>query len=261
MAALDVRVSQYSLTVDASETIEVMVQNANNPWGRRLHDVLIHAMTGAADAHFAVSPYVAVSRAELDPRVADGPGLPDMGDRSVCGVLGKLEAGGFVTTRTVTRESPTENYLTDGRIVTAVEVHRPFVILSVRYGWSPGARWSDYADRWDVTDRSYIVPAGWYLVGEVGEHCYDLAGVAGMDGDSDDTFCWLYGLEGFDASHCMAECGACGARWTADGGSWRFEPDCCDASAWSFDDAEDFGPSDTIGCPNCGTGRVGFQIS
>nr|WP_157527225.1 hypothetical protein [Kibdelosporangium sp. MJ126-NF4] len=260
MATLEACVSKYSLTVDASETIDLMVQNADNPWGRRLRDALIQATSGR-DACFAVSPYAALSHAEMDPRASDGLDLPDVGDASLCRVLSNLEAAGLIATRTVLHEAPSENYLTDGRIVTAVEVMRPFVLVTVRHSWSSGAWRSMYADRWEIAERSYIVPAGWYLVGEVGEHCYDLAGVAGMDGISDDTFCWLYDLEGFDASHCMAECDSCGSRWTADGGSWRFEPDWCDAPAWSFDDAEDFGPNETVGCPSCGTGRVYFQIS
>jgi hypothetical protein len=261
MATLEPCVSQYSLTVDASETVDQMMQSADNPWGRRLHDALLQAMSGRSGASFAVSPYVAVSHADLGPQAPDNPDLPEVGDSSLSGVLSKLEAANLVTTRTVLHESPSENYLTDGRIITAVEVHRPFVILSVDYRWSRGLRVNTYADRWDVTERTYIVPAGSYLVGEVGEHCYDLVGVAGMAGLSEDTFCWLYELEGFAASHCLAECDSCGSRWTADGGSWRFEPDWCDAPAWSFDDAEDFDTTNTVACPSCGNGRVGFLLS
>jgi hypothetical protein len=180
-------------------------------------------------------------------------------------VLANLEAAGLITARTVLHESAAETYLSEGRIVTAVEVHRSFALVTVRYSWSSAAglwRTGVYADQWRVTDRSYIVPPGWYLVGEVGEYRYDLAGVAGMAGASDDIVCWLFDLEGFGASHCCAECDACGSRWSADSGSWRFDADWCDAYAWSFDDAEDFDDkTNTIACPQCRLGRVGFMIS
>ncbi len=249
-------VSQYSLTVDAAETIDLMTASADNPWGRRLHDALVFAM--GRDETFAVSPYVSVNHEDFAPQSLDESSLPEVGDRAVDAVLSRLEKAGLVTTRTVLHESTSENYLSDNRIVTAVRVLRPFALVSVAYRWSSRSLLG-YADRWEITDRSYIVPAGCYLVGEVGELVYDLAGVAGMAGDSDDTFYWLYDLEGFSASHCLAGCDSCGARWSAECGSWRFEADACDARSWSFDDAEGF-EGNTIACPRCASGRVGFMI-
>ncbi|MFC0105537.1 hypothetical protein [Kibdelosporangium aridum] len=252
-------VQQFSLTVDVAETIGLMVENADNPWGRRLHDALSFAMAG--DVVFAVSPYVAVPHAVFAPDAQrDSADIWEVGGRSVCDVLGSLEKAGLISTRTVLHESPSETYLSDGRIVTAVNVLRPFALVSVAYRRSSQARFTlGYADTWEITDRSYIVPVGWYLVGEVGEYVYDLSGVAGVAGDSDDTLCWLFDIEGFDASHCSAGCSSCGSRWAAESGSWTFDPDCCDACTWSFDDAEDF-EDNTIGCPQCRTGRVGFMI-
>nr|WP_157528223.1 hypothetical protein [Kibdelosporangium sp. MJ126-NF4]CEL17643.1 hypothetical protein [Kibdelosporangium sp. MJ126-NF4] len=265
MSILEPCVSQFSLTIDAAETITLMVESADTPWGRRLNDALIMAM-GTGDT-FAVSPYGTVTHADFAPgSLIDSAKVVEVGDRSVCGVLSSLEKAGLVTTRTVLHEDSHETYLSEGRIITSVHVERAFVLVSVDYRWSTRARysssWDTYADLWEITDRSYIVPEGWYLVGEVGEYVYDLAGVAGAVRDSDDCFYWLYDLEGFSASHCMAECDQCGSRWTAESGSWHFEADWSDACSWSFDDAWDFDESaNTVGCPQCGTGRVAFMIS
>jgi hypothetical protein len=137
-------------------------------------------------------------------------------------------------------------------------VHRPFVLVGVEYRWSRDAQgWRVGTDEWQmITNRSYIVPAGWYLVGEVGDYRAELVGVAGMDSDPEGC---VFEWEGFGAFDCMAGCDSCDACWLAQGGSWHFRPDGCDGPEWDFDDADDF-EGDTVGCPACGCGRVGFSI-
>ena|SRR5438067_165376 len=262
MTILEACVSRFSLTVDACDTITVMVDSADNPWGRRLHDALDFAL--CAESAYAVTPYEGFGVADFRPDAPDRTDMPDVADRFVSGVLGKLQAADYVTARTVLHETSSQAYLSDGRTVTAVQVHRPFALVGVEYRFSCEAQsrviryGHAYADRWEITGRSYIVPAGWYLVGETGDYTSELAGVAGMDNDPDGV---VFELEGFDASECAAGCQSCGARWLAYADSWHFEPDDCDAAPWDFDDADGIDEgTNTVACPACGTGRVGFMI-
>jgi hypothetical protein len=71
---------------------------------------------------------------------------------------------------------------------------------------------------------------------------------------------WVSEIDGFGASHCGAGCDTCGGRWLAESGSWHFAPDDGADDGWDFDDADDFDERNTIACPSCGTGRVGFLI-
>ncbi|MFD2414810.1 hypothetical protein [Amycolatopsis pigmentata] len=259
MTILEASVSRFSLTVDARDTITLMVDNADNPWGRRLHDALDFAL--CAESACVVTPYERVGMEDFRP---DAPTRHDVADRFVADVLDKLQAEGYTTARTVFHETSSETYLSDGRTVTAVQVHRPFALVGVEYQFSREAhsravRYGHaYADRWEITGRSYIVPAGWYLVGEIGDYTSELVGVAGMDGDPDGV---VFELEGFDASECAAGCQACGARWLAYADSWHFEPDDCDTAPWDFDDADGIDETtNTVACPACRIGRVGFMI-
>jgi hypothetical protein len=265
MAILEASVSRYSLEADVSDTIATLVDSAENPWGRRLRDALEFAMY--AETAYVVAPYAGLGLDDFRPGIADRPDMPDVADRSVCGVLDKLRNEGYVNLRTVLHETSSNSYLSDGRIITAVEVLRPFALVAVQYRFSREANrrvvtdGHAYADRWQFGDRSYIVPAGWYMVAETGDYVTRLDGVIGMDAMSDDTVCWLDSLEGFSASHCAAGCQDCGARWMAWSGSWHFDPDDCVADAWDFDDADDFDDTaGTVACPSCGTGRVAFDI-
>lgn len=266
MTILTPSVSRYSLTVDAAETIAALVESADNPWGRRLDDVLRLAMV--AESAYPVAPYAAVSHEDFLPGAAKRSDMPDVAAFSVAGVLDKLQDAGYVTVHNAWRETSSEAYLSDGRIVTAVHVLRPFVLVTVKYSWSPEAdrraMMTDHgsADQWDIADRSYTVPAGWYLVGETGDYnMFDLVGVAGIDSEHDDWTCWLDDLEGFGASYCAAGCQTCGARWLAYGDSWHFAADGCDADPWDFEEADEIDETTgTIACPACGTGRAGFDI-
>jgi hypothetical protein len=262
MTTLEASVCRFSLTVDASDTIKILVDSSDNPWGRRLHDVLAYATY--AESAYAVAPYVNVCLADFRP---DGSEVPDVADRFVSGVLDKLQTAGYVETRDVLHETTGETYLSEGRTVTAVHVVRPFALVGVDYRFSREAnsraiRYGHaYADQWKITDRSFVVPVGWYLVGETGDFTPDLVGVAGIAADSDDLICSLFELEGFGASTCLAGCGTCDARWSAESGSWHFRADDCDADAWDFDDADDVDETaGTVACPACGTGRVGFSV-
>lgn len=266
MTILAPSVSRYSLIADAATTIAAMVESADNPWGRRLHDALRCAMY--AESAYPVAPYVPVSHEDFRPDAPKRPDMPDVEALSASGVLDKLQDAGYVTVHNAWRETASEAYLSDGRTVTAVHVIQPFALVAVKYSWSPEAdrraTISGYgaADRWEIADRTYTVPAGWYLVGEIGDYnVTELVGVAGIDGDRTDWACWLDGLEGFGASYCAAACPSCGNRWLAYGDSWRFMPDECDADAWDFEEAQDIDETTgTIACPACGTGRVAFDI-
>lgn len=263
MTILETSVSRFSLTVDASDTITVMTDNADNPWGRRLHDAL--TLATFEESAYAVAQYLRVDLEDFRPDTPERPDMPDVAGRDPSAVLHALQAAGYVAVRTVLHETSSEGYLSDGRVVTAVQVLRPFALVGVGYRFSREAnsraiRYGHaYADQWEITERSYNVPAGWYLIGETGDYVTTLAGVAGMNSDPDGC---VFELEGFGASHCAAECGTCCARWAAESGSWHFRADECDADPWCFDDAEDVDEtSGTIACPTCGTGRVGFAIS
>lgn len=273
MTILEVSVSRYSLVVDTADTIRAMLENAGTSWGRRLHDALAFAVS--EDVAYAVAPYSAVALEDFRPDAPISPDRPDVADRCTDGVLRELERAGFLTTRTVWCETSSEAYLSDGRTVTAVHVVCPFALVGVRYWLTSDAHHRvvltghAYADRWEITDRTYQVPAGWYLVGETGDYTSSLVGVAGMTrGDDTDPHstadgltCWLDDVEGFGASYCAAECPSCHARWMAQSGSWHFRPDDCDVNGWNFDDATDFDEEhSTVACPSCGSGRVSFMI-
>lgn len=264
MTLAEVSVSRFSLTVDAFDTIRAVLDSGNTPWGRRLHDALILATT--EEAAYADAPYVPIGPESFCPGMPKRGDLPDVADRSVGDVLRKLESSGFVSPYALWSETSGQAYLSNGRTVTAVRVLRPFALVGVRYSFSPtvyrdvARHGYAYADRWEITDRTYIVPAGWYVMGEVGDYVLSLVGVTGIapsngahpDDVAEHLAYWVSDIDGFGAAHCGAGCDACGGRWLAESGSWHFAPD---------DDAhDDFDEPNTIACPSCGTGRVGFLI-
>ncbi|MCK2239771.1 MULTISPECIES: hypothetical protein [unclassified Crossiella] len=266
MTILETSVSRFSLTVDVSDTVAVMIDNADTPWGRRLHEAL--ALATSADTAYAVTPYVSVGLDDFRPDAPQRPDRPDVADCHVSGVLGKLAAARYLTARTELRESSSESYLSDGRTVTSVAVHRPFALVEVDY-WlrrdanRPTSQYGyAYARRWEISHRSHIVPAGLYLIGETGDHVPRLTGVAGVEANRTDLVSHLFDLEGFGASTCDADCDACGAQWRAECGSWHFRAEDCPTDAWYFDDAAGIDDTTgTIACPACRAGRVGFAIS
>jgi len=215
-----------------------------------------------------VAPYAQVTREDFRPDRPQRTDMPDVEAPSVSGVLDKLQDAGYVIMHNAWRETSSDAYLSHGRIVTAVHVLRPFALVTITCSWSPEANRramvTGYgsADRWEIADRSYVVPAGWYLVGEIGDYTmFDLVGVAGIDAEHDDWACWLDGLEGFGASYCAAGCQSCDARWLAYGDSWHFTADECDTDPWDFEEAQEIDETTaTIACPACHTGRVGFDI-
>src|SRR5438094_149392 len=106
MTILEASVSRFSLTVDACDTITVMVDNADNPWGRRLFDALNFALY--VESAYAVNPYERFGVEDFRPDAPDRPDMPDVADRFVSGVLGKLQAAGYVTARTVLHETSSQ---------------------------------------------------------------------------------------------------------------------------------------------------------
>ncbi|GAA1748640.1 hypothetical protein [Streptomonospora arabica] len=267
MTIMDVDVARYSLTVDARETLSAVLASGNARRGAKLDRILQASLcgVGTADAAFAVAPFVRVDDDDFRPGPDAGDDWPDVADRDESGVLAAMERAGLVETFDVFSEGVGTSYLNEGRVLTAVRVLRPFAVVTVAYRWT-GARLG-YADRWTITDRTPVVGTGTYLVGMVGDFAMTYVGATGLDatgdepGMSDDLlFMWLVEQEGFLASTCLAGCDACGGRWEADGGSWHFQPEyASDADAFDFDDTEDH-DGDTVACPCCATGRVGFLV-
>ncbi|MGO1053249.1 hypothetical protein [Crossiella sp. CA198] len=251
-----------------------MLAEADRPWGRRLNDALLLAASEAAA--YAVTPYTPVPMADLRPDVPPRADRPDIAACDAAGVLHALARTGLAEVRTVWSEPYTDAYLNTGRRLLAVHVLRPFVVLGVRYWHSREAldhlarTGHAYSDQWELTERSHIVPAGWYLVGLVGDLFFTLVGAAAMNVDPDehpDVVAERLGLraldtEGFGAEHCQAECAACGSRWGAGSGSWLFRPEGdTTARGWDFDTLGEVSDNGTVPCPHCKTGQVGFCIS
>lgn len=265
MSTIDVSISRYSLSVDTAQTLESLLAAADNEHGLRLLEALDIALRStvayAAPAKRTVTPD------DVCPGAGESPDLPCLTGPSAGDLLQQLEAVGFVTARTELIEQAGTAYLSEGRAVTAVHVVAPFTVVTVDYSFSREAdsraiRYGHaYADQWDISHRTSIVPAGWYLVAEIDDigRTPELVGVAGFDELSDDVVAWLFELEGFGASTCAAGCDSCGGRWRAESGEWTFHPEGCAAETWAFDDADDF-RADTIACPDCRVGRVGFIV-
>lgn len=246
MSALEVSVSRYSLTVDTFQTFESLSDVAENESGNRLRAALEAAVCATA-AYVAPADCV-ISVGDM---CSDPPDLPYVAGATTSNVLAALESAGKLTARTEFVEQSSDTYLSEGRTVTIVHVLQPFTIVTAEHGLSREAN----------IDQSEVVPVGWYLVGETNE-CHrapELVCVVGMNELSDDVVAWLYELDGFAATTCLAGCSTCGNQWCAESGSWTFQPDGCDAKPWAFDDAEDF-RKNMIACPACSTGRVGFVV-
>jgi hypothetical protein len=294
-------VEQYTLELDAEETVHAVLDaglRGEDAWA------LAAVLRAATDG-----PPVFAVAAEITAGASAGSGIGDVDaaafvpvtESTVDSVLAALAAGGLSVVRSVWRDRPGQAYLSDGRIFTAVRVLRPFILLTrgddgrwIRFPADPGMQEEDLATPHTAADtapgsdldpvsastsasaRVGVVPAGWYLVAEVGDLWPSLMGVTGIDTStvawSVDVSCpgavaerltsWLVELEGFGASRCDARCNGCGDRWYAEAGSWHFTPDPeVDAVAWDFDDADGFEPDGTICCPDCRCGRVGFSIT
>jgi hypothetical protein len=200
--------------------------------------------------------------------------LPAVGASMTDEVLAALVGPGLVRRWTVAQDTATATYLSEGRILTAVLVLRPFTLYRRHDGeWLPATEADEPGER-----PVSVVPEGWYLVAEAGGAAPCMVGVVGIDSsafrtggedtaaeDAEDTARRLADViadsEGFGASRCHARCAGCGGRWYADEGSWHFSPEVAGGDvAWEFDDADGF-DAGTIACPNCCTGRVSFRIS
>ena len=293
-------VEQYTLELDAGESVDAVLDA-----GLRGDDAdaLAAVLRAATDGPpvFAVAAGITAGAGAGSGvgAVVDAAAFVPVTESTVDGALAALAAGGLVVARSVWRERPGQAYLSDGRFFTAVRVLQPFTLLTrdddgrwIRFPADPGRQEEDLAAPRTTADtapqpdpaqaqspagvRVGVVPAGWYLVAEVGDLWPSLVGVTGVDpatvARSVDVSCpgavaerltsWLAELEGFGASRCDARCNGCGGRWYAEAGSWHFSPDPeVDVVAWDFDDADGFEPDGTICCPDCRCGRVGFSIT
>lgn len=261
MSVTAARVDRYCLTVDAADTLRAVLDSADTPWGRRLDNALRTATYYGSV--YAVDPWAPVTLQDFAPGPHNGPDRPDVAAPTVGRVLDGLRDAGYLTTHDVWSETSGAAYLNEARCLTAVQVLRPFVLVAVEYGWTHGALLG-YADRWAISERTYIVPAGGYLIAETCDWETRLVGVAGLTFDhAEDLACRVAEIEGFGASRASAGCDTCDRTWFADSGSWHFTPDSDSgdavASGWDYDDAEDF-DGDTVACPGDCPGRVGFLI-
>jgi hypothetical protein len=279
-AALAVAVSEYRLTVDAAETVRAVLDTGHRRRGQRLAAALAFASRDSeATAVYPAPPFIPLDLDQLDPARCV---LPDIAAGSPCDVVRRLATAGYLTTHHVWRDTSGQTYADDGRTLTAIRVLRAFALARVEYHRTD-PRSLGNADRWAVTERTPVVGRGWYLLGEIGDHRSDLVGATGLHTwDADpalhpDTAAELLTyrvaeIEGFPASTCLAGCARCGARWTAEQGSWHFHPDpeldtptnhadrpAVMPAAFDFDDAADF-DDNAIRCPHCGLGRVGFTV-
>lgn len=264
-----VSVSQYCLTVDADDTVRAVLDSAGTVKGQLLKEALCLPNVGLRHrAIYPVAPGAQLDDADLDPRRTD---LVDVDPVSSCtdAMLRKLEEAGYLTIHDVWHDTSGQTYASEGRTLTAVCVQRAFSLVAVAYSWSSPAAMG-YADQWIIAACTPVVDMGWYVIGETGDYRSSLVGVAYI-GPSDDRhrgdvveslFFWVSETPGFCASHCYAECDTCGSRWETEEGSWHFTPEYgTDATEWDFDDAEGFGDDDTVTCPACQKGRVGFLIT
>jgi hypothetical protein len=265
MSTPNVAVSRYSLTIDTMDTFAALFHAADNENGDLLLDALNTALCGTyvyavPEGHVRTPESFRISNGEL-------PDLPLLKEPSAEGLLATLETAGYLTARTELFENSEGTYLSEGRAITAVHVTKPFAVVAVKYEYSAAAHDTAvpgrpyHPDIVDITHEAAVVPEGWYLVCELADtyRTPALIGAVGMTELSDDVVAWLFDLEGFGASTCLAGCDNCGGRWRAESGNWEFNPDECDSDAWYFDNAEDF-LKDTIACPSCQTGRVGFLV-
>jgi hypothetical protein len=266
---MDVSVERYSLTICARDTVNSLLDCADHGRGARLDDALSSACEYRGTAAYAVTPFMRVERDHFRPDAEDV--WPSVGGRDEADVLHNLAKAGVVELDTVWRDTDGDSYLDEGRIITAVRVLRPFAVVQVAYRWDPGSiRY--YADHWEITGRTRVVGMGTYVVGEIGDFRMSYVGAASIDSarvnergtDLDTLTCWAVEQQDFDASHCEAGCDDCGARWSAECGSWHFRPHDFDGpaevAAFDYDDAEDHDMNDTIACPHCHTGRAGFMV-
>lgn len=235
-----VSVAQFSLTVDAAQTIRTVLDSEDTVRGELLHQALRFATLKAPVS-------VAAADMPLDSD-ADAVAVEVTGVR-IDDVLEKLATAGYVVVKQVWSEDSDSAYLDQARTVTAVHVLRPFTLCTT----DPSGR----------HDRTQAFPAGWYLLGAVGDHTPTVVRVAAVEGDDAESLGdWLVEQEGFLASTCTAGCDTCGNQWTAQAGEWTFAPEEGNSTlVWAFEDAKDVDEQrNTIACPACAVGRVGFHI-
>lgn len=259
MAIGDVIVEQYCLAVSARDTVNEVLDSGDRESGGALEDALL---TAARDeCVFLLDPSADVSHDAFHPDRVDD--LPTVNAPNLYFAVSHLEKHGYLRTHDVWTEGTGNSYLDQGRVITAYEVTRPFRLASVRYRYVYGG---DYyypaSDRWFVDEVTPVISAGLYLAGYVGDYSLTLEGIAEIEPrDEESLFYDLVEVEGFMASRCDARCEACDAHWFAESGSWHFQPETRGAAPeWDYDDVEEFHDDDTVPCPSCASGRVGFLI-
>ncbi|WP_148309628.1 hypothetical protein [Kutzneria albida] len=240
-----VSVAPFSLTVSAVDTLRVVLEGGDTARGQLLHDALTFA-TSEHTAHPVAGD--APVRPQF-PRVAADGSVVDVARLDAQDVVTALVDTGYLTARPVWSEPSHDAYLDQGRTVLVIHVLRQFTLTTTTVS---GQR-----------DRTVVTPVGWYLLALVGDHTSSLVGATGVDfEDAEAAGNWLVEQEEFGAAHCAAGCDCCGNRWQAEAGEGTFTPDEGDATlVWHFDDAKDVDEErNTIACPACGIGRVGFDI-
>src|SRR6266545_2636334 len=266
MSPLSVTVEQYVLSVDAAETIRAVLDTTDTRGGDRLAAAL--RLAASAWPVYATTLNDLVANHGRNPQPTDGTPQPEVSAATVDAALAELARAAMVRVHRLWTETATEAYLSEGRRLSLVHVPSRFTLVRTERRPDLPAAW----DGWRIAERTRPVPAGWYVIGEVGDLGTDLVGIGKLDpaiaddhADAGELAERLAGAlaetDGFSASRCEAGCHACHATWYAEGGSWHFTPDDdADAAAWDYDDATGFRNDGTITCPACGTGRVGFMV-
>jgi hypothetical protein len=255
MSAPEPEVSLFALQVDTTETImAVLDAGVRDPASEALTAVLQAAEAGAVIAARHAEPI-------------KSSGMPPTRVSTVDELIAALGTAKLIAARSIWWETTAEAYLSEGRSLTLIQIRLPVAVF--RHADEQRA-----ADEQQPTEPARLlafIPAGFYMIGEVGDIVMKFVGAAGVDlgpmTRANDTHpsevaerlaAWAVEVEGFGASRCDAECSACRHRWYAEAGSWHFRPES-DGTDWHYDDAYGF-ENNTIACPHCHTGRVGFTI-
>jgi hypothetical protein len=269
MSPLHVTVEQYTLSIDAADTVRAVLQATDTAHGDRIAAAL-HLLAESTAPLYVADLNELVAHRGLPP--APPPGQeppPPVSASTVDDALAELARVGAVTVHPVWTETSTEAYLSEGRRFTLVQVLRPLVLIRTEHAPNLNPAWHG----WRIAERTSTVPAGWYLLGETGDITSQLIGAGKLhipepDHDTDaqalaEALTYkLVETDGFGASRCDARCNTCHTRWYAESGSWHFTPDTThSAPAWDYDHADGFHDDGTITCPACRTGRVGFTVT
>ena len=257
------RVDRHTLSVDARDTVTEILNSVRVADAPALTSVLrLTRQSGAYDTDtslFVADALTKIGHEDVSPADADGPVCLAVADG-----MRELEKLGYLTVHDLADETSTGRYLDEGRILTAIRVHRAFHTVEVVYRWRR-YRWRrpliGQADGWDIVNDPGVVWPGMYVHGTVGDYRSRDVGVVYAGPPNLDTDALIYAIrDESDVSTCHAVCDTCGADWYAHDGSWTFRADRAHAD-FAFGDARRHDGA-TVPCPEPlrVAGRVAFTV-